>query len=356
MNTISQILETYEEINPLGSHVSFQLAWANDAREFWRMTLGEKDEFETMFEELLELRLATHTASCSQNFIKNDSSLTPWEWLLTATQTEQRTESWYNKTEFLTASEIEAIWKGPRTRGTLIQSKVSPGPLGPNTRLAVSRAETNAFDWGIRYEPLVKKLLEEKHSVQIQDLGRIMHPSYPRLGASPDGLITSAPATSPLLGSLIEIKCPKSRVIDESIPRGYWMQMQIQMQVCNRPSCEYVEVKFEEGCSDEEAQGFITLVSDAFTHEFKYVYSNTKSPQLTPSDLVHETYGWKVSVFREITVGKDDVWFASIQNDLESFWKDVALAKQGLWTMPEKKTKEKNKNKNIPCAILNDEV
>lgn len=355
MKSITQFLESYEEINPLGSHVSFQTAWANDAREFWRMTFGEEEkEKEDTFEDILELRLATHTASCTQSFIPSIDSNISWEWLLHTTQIEQRTESWYNKTEFLTASEIEAVWKGPRTRGALIQSKVAPGSLGPNTRTAVSRAETNAFDWGIRYEPLVKKLLEEKHSIVIQDLGRIMHPSYSRLGASPDGLITSAPNNSSLLGSLIEIKCPKSRVIDDSIPRGYWMQMQIQMQVCNRPSCEYVEVKFEEGCPDEEAKGFITLVSNPQIQEFQYIYSSDKTPTIDPSFLVHETYGWKVALFRQITVGKDDMWFESIQNDLELFWKDVELAKQGLWTMPPKKEKKEKEKKNIPCAIVDD--
>jgi hypothetical protein len=104
----------------------------------------------------------TASTGCSHWNTCND--WTGWKWLLTVKQIEQRTAEWYTETRnILTASEISAIWKGPRTRAALIMSKARELLETPSIKrnLAVSREKTGPMDWGVRYEPVVKHILEK---------------------------------------------------------------------------------------------------------------------------------------------------------------------------------------------------
>jgi hypothetical protein len=227
----------------------------------------------------------------------------------------------------LTASEISNLWKGPRARINLIASKAMPPQEIGAKRLAVLRSETNPMDWGVRYEPVVKMILE-REGAQIQELGRIQHRTIPGLAASPDGLYTAGP----LSGSLVEIKCPISRVIAAEIPFEYWCQMQIQMEVCGIDTCEYVEAKFKENV-ESEPEGYISLFihTDEETDEMKYVYhtgpehgQNTSEPW-----ICIETYSWACSSLRRSIVKRDIAWFTKIRTDIDLFWKEVVEVREG---------------------------
>ena len=66
---------------------------------------------------------------------------------------------------------------------------------------------TPAIEWGTQHEEPAKALLKKRHNVQMIDLGLGLHPQYPSIGASPDGLIM----TNDHHFWLIEIKCPYGR-------------------------------------------------------------------------------------------------------------------------------------------------
>ena len=52
---------------------------------------------------------------------------------------------------------------------------------------------------------------------------------------------------------MLEIKCPKSRKIDESqVPIHYWTQTQIQMESIDLDFCDFFECEIEELTSEEE--------------------------------------------------------------------------------------------------------
>jgi hypothetical protein len=211
------------------------------------------------------------------------------------------------------------------------------------------------MDWGVRYEPVVKQILEDTLGAKIQELGRIRHRKDPRVAASPDGLITEC-AKPELIGSLVEIKCPPTRVINDKIPFEYWCQMQLQMEVCDRPSCEFVEVKFKELDADavptHPLHGWITLEGNQETMDMRYVYSQVSESEAGWAEI--EKYQWEAVQIRRVTLQRDPVWFQASQAELEAFWKDVEAARQGTWIPPPKKEKAKAKAE-VGCAIVNSE-
>jgi putative phage-type endonuclease len=350
MHSASEFLKHYENVNPLPTNVAFYDVWADDAREQWDLQIGEGQGH---LEAVLSFRKTFLESSSGTSAKPQDDT---WKWLITAKQVEQRTEEWYKETKnIITASEISAIWKGPRTRAALVMSKVTEKDVSVKRNTAFPRAQTGPMDWGVRYEPVVKQILEDTLGAKIQELGRIRHRKDPRVAASPDGLITEC-AKPELIGSLVEIKCPPTRVINDKIPFEYWCQMQLQMEVCDRPSCEFVEVKFKELDADavptHPLHGWITLEGNQETMDMRYVYSQVSESEAGWAEI--EKYQWEAVQIRRVTLQRDPVWFQASQVELEAFWKDVEAARQGTWIPPPKKEKAKAKAE-VGCAIVNSE-
>jgi putative phage-type endonuclease len=357
MYSASEFLKHYENINPLPTNLAFYDVWAEDARELWDIQIeldhGHLDAVLSFRRKLLEEGSAANSKLKAQD----DS----WKWLITAKQVEQRTQEWYMETKnIVTASEIAAIWKGPRTRAALVMSKVGEAAeVSVKRNSAFPRNQTGPMDWGVRYEPVVKQILEDTLGAKIQELGRIRHRNDPKVAASPDGLITECSKAPELVGSLVEIKCPPTRVINDKIPFEYWCQMQLQMEVCDRPSCEFVEVKFKELDSDatptNPLHGWITLEGNQETMDMRYAYCQSHEKQ--DGWVPIETYQWEVVQLRRVTLQRDPVWFQASQVELQAFWNDVEAARQGKWIPPPKKEKKGTASAAAQkgCAIVNSE-
>ena len=371
MHSASEFLKHYENVNPLPTNVAFYDVWADDAREQWDLQIGEGQNHleavlsfrKTFLEEsfLGKGQAQVQGQGQTQQQTSGSTNDDTWKWLITAKQVEQRTEEWYKETKnIITASEISAIWKGPRTRAALVMSKVTDKDVSVKRNTAFPRAQTGPMDWGVRYEPVVKQILEDTLGAKIQELGRIRHRKDPRVAASPDGLITECATNSELIGTLVEIKCPPTRVINDKIPFEYWCQMQLQMEVCDRPFCEFVEVKFKELDADavpsHPLHGWITLEGNQETMDMRYKYSADSVSQATEGWAEIEKYQWEAVQIRRVTLQRDPVWFQASQGDLEAFWKDVEAARQGTWIPPPKKVKAKAAAAvENGCAIVNSE-
>jgi len=332
---VCEFLRSVEDSHPLSGHDSAltDKRWCEDVRRLWTEQTSEPFD---MLDAVLEVRFAIAAAARQQQPPQPQQATDEsWHWLLTATQVTQRTAEWYAETvNVLTASEISDIWKGPRTRAALVMSKVLKEPKAVITQksLACSRAQTGPMDWGVRYEPVVKEILEAQTNQAIHELGRIRHRTFPRLAASPDGLFIG---DGPLSGSLLEIKCPPTRPITDAIPFGYWCQMQIQMEVCDRPQCVYVEAKFsQEAAQDPEArQGWIAYEMNVVTGESRYTYSLTQPPH-PPQESQWaqvESYQWSLTQLRQVVVMRDPIWFEAQKADFATFWADVEQARAGTW-------------------------
>ncbi len=96
-----------------------------------------------------------------------------------------------------------------------------------------------ATRWGNKYEPIATLLYEAIQETNVHEFNLVHHPTIPWLGASPDGMTDE--------GKLIEIKCPYRRKNVSGLPSiGYWIQMQVQLEVCDVDVCDFMECEFSE--------------------------------------------------------------------------------------------------------------
>ena len=289
--------------------------------------------------------------------------------LLGRKQTEQRTPEWYRQMgEMISASELGGLYSTAYARGKLVMAKTQP--YEPRTQsLAVSSERMSPFDWGIRFEPVVKLIYEFRYSATIKELGRMHHPTEPRCAASPDGLVYTVadPEHQAKRGRLIEIKCPVTRKIDGTIPKDYALQMQMQLHVTGQSACDYVEAVFASpyNAPVETARyaqigpgrytGWIAVIYSFETGLYRYEYSpvNVSQEQWTPPcsdremkmedgdgsmgrvEQVIEIVPWRLFQWNEQRVARSEEWWAEFQPMIREFWQDVERAKRGEFVPPE---------------------
>lgn len=173
----------------------------------------------------------------------------------------------------------------------------------------------SALVWGTRFEPVAKKIYENRTKCSITDVSCVQHPIHKFLGASPDGLIVCEDQKR--YGRLVEFKCPISRVAKDEIPIGYWHQMQMQMECTGIDECEYVEFRFKQVSSSEwlqhkDEKGFFTV------HE----NGNVVYDEEIHSDTTQVIY-WILQSIKEDFVRKDTTWLSSHIEQLQTFWNEV---------------------------------
>lgn len=263
--------------------------------------------------------------------------------------------------EVLSASEFYQLFGSARARGQLILSKVAQEDQIPAPRTSCMTIEMTPLDWGIRFEPVAKQILESRWKAKIIELGRIRHPTRKGLAASPDGLILEAESIE-LIGDLVEIKCPSSREIGKAIPANYWYQMQLQLEVTNRPVCQYCEFTFRSYTSQNrdlieipsrfEEKGILCLLQNETQLQTKYEYGPLGdmewSPILEEGWEILERVPWYLEKVWIQPVTRDEAWFQSLDVILEEFWSDVEKARKGAFIVPESSVKKKA----TICAIV----
>lgn len=254
-------------------------------------------------------------------------------------QPAQRSEEWYSyRHETLTASNIWKVFKNETTRNQLIYEKCGP-------RKEFNKPSINSpMHWGQKYEPVSVLYYEKIYNTKISDFGLIPHNKYSFLAASPDGINTDE--NNYLYGRMLEIKNVVSREIS-GIPKSeYWIQMQLQMEVCQLNECDFLETKFIEYLSYEEFKedGEFNFSKDgkfkgiilAFEDEFEELYFEYKPLDLNEQqyklwknekirenfnkgDLIKEIY-WKLEFTSCILVLRNKFWFNQSLPILTEFW------------------------------------
>jgi hypothetical protein len=354
-----------EQIDHLLSVEQFVLASLEKPGAAWRKYLGNYYN-EPNSKELIDGWLMVYARQ--QQFLLAEKEPDWCDTVLAAPQIEQRTKEWYDQTlNVLTASEIWSIFKSNRERALLVMSKVpSDEPKRRNNQLCVPTEFMSAFDWGIRFEPVIKQIYEFIHSVTVKDVGRITHSTDKRVAASPDGIVIPAQHNSKKTYRLIEIKCPVSREIgEENIPPEYYAQMQTQMQVTGAMQCDYIEAKirsgYKTGASYIEgpaiANGTIWRVTTSDDKEqyiygpihYKGIVDGAQQPSLDEY-IVQEEIPWELIGWHEVTVARDDKWWENATVAINAFWDDVELARRGDFNVPES-TRKKRAASPQKCMI-----
>jgi len=158
----------------------------------------------------------------------------------------QRTPEWYEfRSNLITASNAWKAFESQAAINQLIYEKCQPiKVLDPDVKI-INNVNTNTpMHHGQKYEPLSVMFYEDKYNTKVEDFGCIQHPSYSFLGASPDGI--NVDQLSDRFGRMLEIKNPVSRDITGIPKKEYWVQMQLQMEVCDLDECDFLETKFVE--------------------------------------------------------------------------------------------------------------
>jgi len=164
------------------------------------------------------------------------------EHLQCSNQIVQRTPEWYQfRHNLITASNIWKAVGSEANQNSLILEKCKPMvtdsyDMSPNT--------DSPMHWGVKYEPLTVMLYEYRNRCKVGEFGCVQHPTYPFIGASPDGIVTSEESSA--YGRMLEIKNVVSREITGVPKMDYWVQMQVQMEVCDLNECDFVETQFKE--------------------------------------------------------------------------------------------------------------
>jgi len=121
---------------------------------------------------------------------------------------------------------------------SLIKKKITP-----ETKIS---GGSFATQHGNKYEDEARFLFAERFKLETWEIGLFQHPHISWLGGSPDGIASD--------GNLIEIKCPVTREITHDIPVHYYPQVQICMEILNRPACYFIQYKpstyFQNGILD----------------------------------------------------------------------------------------------------------
>lgn len=236
---------------------------------------------------------------------------------------DQRTDAWHAKrSEMITASEVYQVFGSESARREVMLRKLEPRQTNDGPPIA-------PLVWGTRFEPVAKKIYEERTKCKIYDVSCVQHPIHTFLGASPDGLIVPNDEKDTWrYGRLVEFKCPMSRAPKDEIPPGYVHQMQMQMECTGIDECEYVEfrfkqVNFPEWNKSTETKGHFTVYDSG-----KVVYDTADH-----ADDAQVIY-WILSSIKEGFVRKDPNWLPSHIDGLKSFWNEV-LAHRANGTRPE---------------------
>lgn len=295
-------------------------------------------------------------------------------------QPEQRTPEWYLfRYNLITASNAWKILDSESSKNSIIYEKCKPHD---NTKY--DRVNMNSpFHWGTKYEPISVQLYEEKYNTKVDDFGCIQHDTYTFLGASPDGIITDP--TSNLYGRMLEIKNIVNREINGIPKMEYWIQMQLQMEVCDLNECDFLETKFLEYNDYNEFKNDGTF-NKTKEHQLKgafMLFMKDSKPyyEYPPINLTEEDFlkweseimeknndllwvkniYWYLHTFSCVLVLRNKPWFKEIIGDIKNIWNIIEKERIHGYEhrAPKKKTKsfdDKDKRKGCLLSLKNGDV
>ena len=267
-------------------------------------------------------------------------------------QPAQRTKEWYDfRHNLITASNAHKAFDSQSTKNQLIFEKCQPNPnsdneLGSDNKVVQMVNINSSLHHGQKYEPLSVMIYEDMYKTKVDDFGCIQHEKYTFLGASPDGI--NVDPNSLRYGRMLEIKNIVNREIDGIPKKEYWIQMQLQMEVCDLDECDFLETKFTEYENadaywndniNNKRKGVIMYFHTKDGKPFyKYMpfvlisFKDINDWQEQMVDLYQSSeynyiwmkdYYWKLDIISCVLVCRNQQWFKDNIDDLAEIWDTI---------------------------------
>jgi len=275
----------------------------------------EEESTEEM-DDFIEYVFEYYFTYCLCNNIEKDK--VQIEYLSGVYQPKQKTEEWYQfRNSLITASSAYKVFGSEKMQNQIILEKTTPYK-------SFYSSIDSPLQWGQKYEPLSILFYEMLCNTKIKEFGCIRHSQYDFLGASPDGI--NVDETSEKYGRMLEIKNVVSREITGIPKNEYWIQTQLQMEVCDLDTCDFLETKFTEyenyssfindgnflSTENEVDKGIIIYFANMSNVDVPvYIYK--------PLDMKEEEFDGWFETIREKYEKENYVWVKNIYWKLEIF-------------------------------------
>lgn len=262
-------------------------------------------------------------------------------------QPDQRTKEWYEfRHGIITASSAWKVFDSPSVLNSLIYEKCKPYVIKASSGDFINTE--SPLHWGQKYEPLSVMIYESHYDTKIGEYGCIPHEKYNYIGASPDGI--NIDPTSERYGRMLEIKNIVNREITQIPKKEYWIQMQLQMEVCNLNECDFLETRFVEyeneydyisdgseiESSDGKMKGIMLLFYDEnkplyeyYTQSIHGYFETWEKEMFTKHDgkMFMRTIYWKLDEISCILVLRNKKWFNKAIVEMEKTWDIIKYEK-----------------------------
>ena len=274
------------------------------------------------------------------------------EYLNSVEQPEQRTKEWFDyRHEVVTASSASNIFGGKGGYDAYKKEKILP---------LKHFQGGDACKHGVQFEEVAQNIYQNITQTTVGEYGCIRHQTISHLGASPDGIVIESKDPK-LAGRMLEIKCLYSRPLTGVPLYKYWVQCQLQMEVCNLEFCDFFECKidetltkteFNECMNNTDFYGIVIEYKNLSDYPKLYnkysAISNTKEyydvwidyvlDKLIADDDVFtiSMKFWKLNKYSLKTIKRDRDWFDKVKPDIDTFWEEVEDIRQIIDDDPDK--------------------
>lgn len=234
------------------------------------------------------------------------------QYLKNVPQPDQRTDEWYHfRHRYLTASSLWKAFGTQRAQNELIYNKCRPIDVEKYKSVNTE----SPMHWGQKYEDVSIQWYSNKYTTTVSEFGCIPHPSISYLAASPDGINTDE--KSDLYGRMLEVKNIVNREITGIPKSDYWIQMQLQMEVCDLNECDFLETRFKEYEHSKafHADGDFSKTKDGRPKGVIMMFNRDGVPlyEYMPYGVTEDEFiKWENSMFEKhsaITWVRNDYWY-----------------------------------------------
>ena len=286
-------------------------------------------------------------------------------------QPEQKSDEWYLfRQNYITASSAWKAFGSDCKKNELIYEKCQP----INIEKYKPNLSESPLTWGIKYEDVSIMIYEKLYSTSVKDYGCIPHKDYAFIAASPDGINNIANTSR--YGRMLEIKNIVNRKIDGNPKPEYWIQMQLQMEVCDLDECDFLETQFIEYENESEFKkdGTFHKTADGKQKGMLLYFVKNGGPlyEYAPLNINEEdfevwseemkeknkeypwisTIYWKLDICSCVLVLRNKDWFKQARPLLQELWESVIHdRKNGYEHRAPKKQTTKKTAKKTGCLI-----